>query len=90
MSYDQWIGSIGVAALLLAFALNGFGFVRHDSPRYQLLNVIGAGLACYASWLIHYVPFVVLEGTWCLVATFGLVRVLRSGSPTSRGVSAMP
>jgi hypothetical protein len=28
------------------------------------LNTTGAGLAGYASYLIDYWPFVILEGTW--------------------------
>ena len=33
---------------------------------YILLNIIGSGLSCYASVLIRYWPFVVLEGCWVL------------------------
>jgi hypothetical protein len=41
---------------------------------YPALNCIGAGLACYASWLIDYYPFVVLEGVWMLVSLFALLQ----------------
>jgi hypothetical protein len=68
------VGSIGVALLLAAFALNAFGRLRSDSRWYGALNAIGAGLATVASWLIGYLPFVVLEGTWCIVALARLVR----------------
>jgi hypothetical protein len=71
-------GSIGVSLLLLAFLLNLFNAIRQESITYSLLNIIGAALAGYASWLIDYMPFVVLEGTWCLVAVAGLVRAVRS------------
>jgi len=36
--------------------------------------LLGAGLACYASWRIDFLPFVVLEGTWALVALAALLR----------------
>jgi len=68
------IASIGVAILLLAFLLNLLKKLRQDSVSYSVLNVIGAGFACYASWLIHFWPFVVLEGTWCLAAAVVLLR----------------
>lgn len=68
------IGSIGVLLLLAAFALNAFGRLASDSRWYSLANVVGAGLATVASALIGYLPFVVLEGTWCLVALARLVR----------------
>jgi len=64
----DWIGSTGVALLLLAFALNLTGHLRHESLTYPAMNALGAGLAAYASWLIDYMPFVVLEGTWMMVS----------------------
>ena len=37
------------------------------------MNFVGAGLACAAAALIPFLPFVVLEGTWSLVALVALV-----------------
>jgi len=62
--------------LLIAFLLNLAGKLSKDGLVYALLNVIGAGLACLASVLIHYLPFVILEGTWTLVSLFALVKFL--------------
>lgn len=78
MDLSDWIGSLGVSLLLAAFFLNLFGWLDHGSRRYQGLNVAGAGLACYASWLIDFMPFVVLEGTWALAAVVALMRPRRS------------
>ena len=64
----EWIGAVGVGLLLGAFFLNLFGWMKTDSGVYQALNAIGAGVACYASYLIDFLPFVVLEGTWSIVA----------------------
>jgi len=71
------VGSVGVTLLLLAFFLNLFKILMQDTKTYTLMNIIGAGLACYSSILIGFVPFVVLEGTWAIVAVFGLVKALR-------------
>ncbi|AAM31595.1 hypothetical protein MM_1899 [Methanosarcina mazei Go1] len=49
-----------------------------DTKTYAMLNVVGAGLSCYASILIDYMPFVILEGTWALVAFIGLVRLIKT------------
>ena len=73
MSYSSIIGSIGVTLLLAAFFLTLFRYVSQESRLYVLLNIIGAGLSCYASVLIRYWPFVVLEGCWSLVALVALV-----------------
>lgn len=74
MHFSDLIGSLGVALLLLAFLLNLFRYITQESLVYILLNISGAGLSGYASWLIHYTPFIVLEGCWCLVAIIALVR----------------
>lgn len=57
--------------LLAAFFLHLFGFIT-QGRLYIFLNIIGAGLSCYASVLIRYWPFVVLEGCWVLVSIAGL------------------
>jgi hypothetical protein len=54
--------------------MNLFGFVSTRSRVYLLLNVIGAGISCYASVLIEYMPFIVLEAIWCLVGMAGLFK----------------
>ena len=74
MSLSSIVGSLGVALLLIAFFMNLFKYILPESKTYILLNVTGAGLSCYASALIHYMPFVVLEATWCLVAFAALVK----------------
>jgi hypothetical protein len=73
MSPETLIGSLGVAILLL-FLLNLVGVLRAESSPYTALNFAGASLAGYASYLIGFVPFVVLEGTWALVAGVALTR----------------
>jgi hypothetical protein len=72
--YADWVGAAGVFLLLLAFTLNLFDILDLRSLRYSLANFVGASLATYASWLIAYMPFVVLEGVWACVS---LVAVLK-------------
>ena len=74
MNFSTIIGSLGVTLLLIAFFLNLFRFISQESKLYILLNIVGAGLSCYASVLINYMPFVILEGTWCLVAVAAFVK----------------
>jgi hypothetical protein len=74
MSFSTIIGSVGVTLLLIAFFMNLFRFVPPESKMYILLNIVGAGLSCYASVLIHYIPFIILEATWCIVAIVALFK----------------
>ena len=77
INFPVLVGSIGVGLLLLAFFLNLFKFLRQDTKTYVIMNIFGAGLACYASILIGFIPFVILEGTWAIVAIVGLIKLFR-------------
>ena len=84
MNRVDWIGFIGVFLILLAFILNISGKVERNDLRFILFNLIGAGLACYASVLMDYMPFVLLEGVWALVSIIALLKYIkRQGKNTS-------
>lgn len=78
------IGLIGVSLLLLAFFLNLFKFLRSETYLYLILNLLGAALACYSSYLIDFAPFVLLEGTWAAVAAVGILQKAFRSSAQSR------
>ena len=80
MSGPDVLGSAGVALLLLAFALNAFGWLAAEARVYHALNFVGAALAGTASWLIDFMPFVLLEATWALVALAALLRPTRAAA----------
>ena len=71
------VGFVGVTLLLVAFFLNLFRLLNAESMSYLALNLLGAGLACASSYLIDFLPFVLLEGTWAAVAAVALLRKLR-------------
>ncbi len=77
MNFSDWIGFIGVTILLFAFLLNLVGKISQSDLSYIVMNIIGAGLAGLASFLIHYVPFIILESTWTLVSIGGLINYFR-------------
>jgi hypothetical protein len=72
------IGSAGVTLLLVAFFLNLVKALRADGWLYLAMNLVGASLACCSSYLIRFMPFVVLEGTWAGVAAIAIARKLRA------------
>lgn len=77
MTYNDIIGTFGVGLILMAYFLNTIKMLPKDGKLFYLLNIIGAALACYASLLIDYMPFVILEGTWTLVSIYGLMRTMK-------------
>ena len=77
MTLTDWTGFIGVAILLLAFMLNAAGKLSRDHLAYITMNLTGAGIACIASVLINYLPFIILEGAWVLVSLAALINYFR-------------
>jgi hypothetical protein len=77
MSYNDIIGTVGVGLILIAYFCNIFGMVAKNGKLFFIMNVIGAGLACYASLLINYWPFVILEAAWAGVSIVALARAMQ-------------
>ncbi len=77
MTTTDIIGSIGVTILLIAFLLQLTDKILKDSYGYILMNLFGAAISCFASVLLNYWPFIILEGTWALVSAWGLIRFIR-------------
>jgi uncharacterized protein with PQ loop repeat len=75
MSTSDIIATIGVSLLLLAFFLQSIKVIQSDSATYALLNFFGAAISGYASWLIPFMPFVILEAVWSAVALFSLIKI---------------
>ena len=77
MAANDIIGTAGVGLILTAYFMGTFKMIDKDRAFYFLLNTMGAAVACYASWLINYFPFVILEAVWAIVSVIGLLNVLK-------------
>lgn len=77
LTINDWIGFMGVAILLIAFLMNLLNKMPKDGLCYILMNGIGAGMACVASLLIQYLPFVILEATWTIVSLIALLNYFK-------------
>lgn len=75
MSYNDWIGTLGVGLVLLAYFLNTIKLIPENGRLFFMLNVVGGGLSCYAAVLIDFFPFVVLEAIWTVVSIYGLIKI---------------
>ena len=76
MNLPDWIGFTGVTISLIAFLLNLLKKISASSLIYILMNLVGASLACLASVLIHYIPFIILEGTWSFISLISLIGII--------------
>ena len=77
MNTTDWLGFIGVFLILLAYILNELGKTTNKSLLFILLNLIGASIACLASILLDYLPFIMLEGVWALVSLNSFINYLK-------------
>ncbi len=77
MSIVDWVGFIGVFQILLAYTLNVSGRLEKNNLTFILLNLFGAILACLASILMEYIPFIILEGVWAIVSLISLIKYKR-------------
>ncbi len=80
MKLSDILASIGVIILLIAFLLNLYKRLPAESRTYTFLNFLGAAICCYASFMIRFYPFVVLETIWSFVALVSLFKVPRGTS----------
>mgnify|MGYP001429333370 FL=1 len=83
MNLVDWLGAIGVFQILLAYILNVTGKIAPESWSFILLNFIGATIACTASVLLDYLPFVILEGVWALTSLITLIKKIISPRNTN-------
>jgi hypothetical protein len=77
MSFNDLIGTIGVGIVLIAYFLNNFSIIERNGSLYFILNILGASIACYASILIDYIPFIILEGSWALLSVISLIGSMK-------------
>ncbi len=77
MNTNDIIGTIGVGLILIAYFLNIFFLIKKDGVLFYILNILGGSIACFASILISFWPFIILEGTWAIVSIIGLLKTIK-------------
>ena len=79
MNETDLIGFIGVLLILIAYFLNINNKLDSNHIYYILINLIGAILACLASILMKYYPFILLEGVWTIISLIALIKYIKNG-----------
>jgi hypothetical protein len=74
---DQVVQLIGAALILAAFVLAQQRRLANDSVAYLALNAAGAVLLAFVAIAGRDIGFTLLEATWGVVSTVGLLRALR-------------
>jgi hypothetical protein len=76
---DQAVQLIGAVLILAAFVLAQQRRMATDSVVYLALNAVGAALLAVVAVRDRDIGFTLLETTWTVVSTAGLVRSLKQG-----------
>ncbi len=80
MSLSDLLASAGVSLLLIAFYLNLKKLMPTENKWYSSLNLTGAALCGYSSYLIQFYPFVFLNSIWAIVAIIALFKDVPRGT----------
>ncbi len=71
---DQLVQVLGSILILTAFVAAQRGWVATDSRLYLALNLIGASVLALLAGLERQLGFLLLEGSWAVVAGYSLLR----------------
>lgn len=77
LAWYDWVGLLGTAMILAAFALLQAGRVSGTGLPYQLLNLFGAGGVLVSLLGTFNLSVFLLEVAWVGVSLYGIVRSLR-------------
>jgi len=67
-------GWIGMVVILAAYGMVSAKRMEGDSLRYQVLNIIGAGLLTYNSYYFHAYPSVVVNLVWVIIGSYTMAH----------------
>ena len=71
-------GVVGVAMMLVAYALAQLGRMRVDRLPSLVMNLIGSLLVLLSLTFKFNLSAALMEGAWALVALFGLIKLALS------------
>ena len=76
MNWYDILGTIGVAVIILTYAMLQFGRIRSEQLLYSALNAVGASLILVSLYFEFNFPSVVVEVFWLLISLFGIGKYL--------------
>jgi hypothetical protein len=74
----QLVSLAGAILVLAAYMANTRRWLGTRDPLYNLMNLVGAGLLCWVALEQRSLGFVILEGTWALIAVPPLLNRRRA------------
>ncbi len=72
MNWYDILGTLGVAVIILTYALLQLGRIRSELVLYSILNAVGASLILISLYFDFNLPSVIVEAFWLLISLFGI------------------
>ncbi|HUR80032.1 MAG TPA: hypothetical protein VM733_04665 [Thermoanaerobaculia bacterium] len=79
----QLISITGAILVLTAYTAHQLRRLRFRTVTYQLLNLCGGAMLCWAAISTRQAGLILMEGAWTVVSAYGLVRVMRRRAVSS-------
>jgi hypothetical protein len=77
----QIVSVLGALAILGAYIANQFRFIGPSNMSYSVMNFIGSTVLAVIAVIEVQWGFILLEVVWGLVSLWGIIKVLRGGTP---------
>jgi hypothetical protein len=81
VSVLQIISVLGALAILGAYIANQFRLIGPSNMSYSVMNFIGSAVLAVIAVIEVQWGFILLEGVWALVSLWGIITLLRGGTP---------
>lgn len=77
----QIVSVLGALAILGAYIANQFHFIGPSNMSYSVANFVGSAVLLVIAVIEVQWGFILLEGVWALVSLWGVITLLRGGTP---------
>ena len=77
----QIISVLGALAILWGYLANQFRLIDPSNMTYSVMNFIGSAVLTVIAVIEVQWGFILLEGVWALVSLWGIITLLRGGTP---------
>ncbi len=77
----QIVSVLGALAILGAYIANQFHFIGPSNISYSVANFVGSAVLLVIAVIEVQWGFILLEGVWALVSLWGIITLLRGGTP---------
>ena len=78
----QIVSVLGALAILGAYIANQLRFIGPSNMSYSVMNFIGSTILTVIAVIEVQWGFILLEGVWALMSLWGIIMLLRGGTPS--------